>query len=113
MASISRTAQGRWRARYRQDIVDRARSHLAAAGFEGVEVVCGDGGMGHAAGAPHDRIVLTVGAWDIAPAWRDQLATGGRLLVPLSLRGVQRCIAPEKHDGWMGSVSVRDCASCA
>ncbi len=92
-----------------EDIVAGARAHLAAAGFEGVEVVCGDGGFGYPAAAPYDRIVLTVGAWDIAPAWWQQLSAGGRLLVPLSLRGVQRCIALERRDGWMESVSVRDC----
>jgi protein-L-isoaspartate O-methyltransferase len=62
--------------------VHGARAHLAAAGIEGVEVVCADGGLGHPAAGPYDRIVLTVGAWDIAPAWWDQLAPGGRLLVP-------------------------------
>jgi protein-L-isoaspartate(D-aspartate) O-methyltransferase len=92
-----------------EDIVDEALAHLAAAGVDGVEVICGDGGLGHPPEAPYDRIVLTVGAWDITPAWWDQLGSGGRLLVPLSLRGVQRCIALEKHDGWLDSVSVRDC----
>src|ERR671910_220398 len=60
----------------------RMRAHLAAAGIDGVDVGCGDGGLGHPAGAPYDRIVLTVGAWDLAPAWWDQLAAGGRLLAP-------------------------------
>jgi protein-L-isoaspartate(D-aspartate) O-methyltransferase len=92
-----------------QDIVDGARDHLAAAGIDGVQVVCGDGGVGHSADAPYDRIMLTVGAWDIAPAWWDQLAPGGRLLVPLSLRGVQRCVALEHRDHWLESVAVRDC----
>ena len=92
-----------------QDIVDGARARLAAAGIGGVEVVCGDGGVGHPAGAPYDRIVLTVGAWDVTPAWWDQLAVGGRLLLPLSLRGVQRCVALENRDGWLESTSVRDC----
>jgi protein-L-isoaspartate(D-aspartate) O-methyltransferase len=92
-----------------EDIVEGARAHLAAAGIEGVEVVCRDGGLGHPADAPYDRIVLTVGAWDIAPAWWNQLAIGGRLLVPLSLLGVQRCVALENRDGWLESASVRDC----
>jgi protein-L-isoaspartate(D-aspartate) O-methyltransferase len=92
-----------------EDIVLGARAHLAAAGIEGIDVICRDGGSGFPTHAPDDRIVLTVGAWDIAPAWWDQLAHGGRLLVPLSLRGVQRCIAFGKREGWMESVSVRDC----
>lgn len=92
-----------------EDIVEGARAHLAAAGVEGVETVRGDGGLGYAAEAPYDRIVVTAGAWDIPPAWWEQLAPGGRLVVPLSLRGVQRCVALERRDGWMESISVRDC----
>ena len=35
---------------------------------------------------PHDRIILTTGAWGITPAWPEQLKPGGRLLLPLSIR---------------------------
>ncbi|MGH2352221.1 MAG: hypothetical protein ACRDJN_11485 [Chloroflexota bacterium] len=68
-----------------------------------------DGARGYAERAPYDRIIVTVGVWDLAPAWRDQLVEGGRLVVPLSLRGVQRSIAFERADDHLRSVSVRDC----
>ncbi len=61
---------------YDEDIVAGARAGLAAAGLGRVEVIRGDGAEGHAAGAPYDRIVLTVGAGEIAPAWIAQLAAG-------------------------------------
>lgn len=92
-----------------EDIVENARAHLAEAGFGRVQVTCGDGGFGYAGGAPYDRIILTVGAWDIAPAWREQLRTGGRLVLPLSLRGAQRSAAFELSDGHLTSVSVKNC----
>ncbi|MGI5238778.1 methyltransferase, FxLD system [Dactylosporangium sp. CA-139066] len=84
------------------DIVDGARTHLAAAGISNVEVVLGDGALGHAANAPYDRAIATVGAYQIPDAWLAQLAPGGRLLVPLRLRGTTtRCIAFERDpDGW-------------
>jgi protein-L-isoaspartate(D-aspartate) O-methyltransferase len=92
------------------DIVANAREHLAAAGFERVHVVCGDGGLGYPAGAPYDRIVLTVGAWDIAPAWHEQLTADGRLVLPLVIRGdVQKSVALEHGDGHLASVSVQAC----
>ena len=72
-----------------EDIVENARAHLAAAGFDVVQVICADGGLGYPAAAPYDRIILTVSAGDIAPAWWKQLKPGGRLLLPLSLRGLQ------------------------
>ncbi|MGH3885395.1 MAG: methyltransferase domain-containing protein [Pseudonocardiaceae bacterium] len=64
-------------------VVRGARECLAAAGYRGVSVVCGDGEFGYSDHAPYDRIVVTAGAWDLPPAWVDQLAAGGRLVVPL------------------------------
>jgi protein-L-isoaspartate(D-aspartate) O-methyltransferase len=92
-----------------EDLVLSARQHLAAAGLARVEVLCGDGGFGHPAAAPYDRIILTVGAWDIAPAWIEQLSQGGRLVLPLSLRHVQKSVAFERRDDHLESVSVEDC----
>lgn len=91
------------------DLVDSAREHLADGGFSNVEVIRGDGGFGHSPGAPYDRIILTVGAWDIAPAWVEQLASHGRLVLPLSIRGVQKSVAFEPRDEHLESVSVADC----
>jgi protein-L-isoaspartate(D-aspartate) O-methyltransferase len=91
-----------------QDIVDAARQHLAAAGFDTVQVVCADGGYGYTDAAPYDRIILTVGAWDIAPSWWEQLKPGGRLLLPLDIAG-QKCVAFEQQGEHLSSLSVRDC----
>ncbi|MCX2969413.1 MULTISPECIES: methyltransferase, FxLD system [Streptomyces] len=88
-----------------EDIVDGARGGLAAADIHNVEVILGDGALGHAPQAPYDRIEATVGAHGVPPAWLDQLAPGGRLLIPLRLRGsVSRSIAFEKQDGAWRSV---------
>jgi protein-L-isoaspartate(D-aspartate) O-methyltransferase len=92
-----------------EDIVAAARTHLAAAGVTGPRVVCADGWAGAADGAPYDRIVLTVGAHDISPAWRAQMAPGGRLLLPLQLPAVQASVAFDERDGVLESVSVRGC----
>ena len=99
-----------------EDIVSGARAHLAAVGLgpDRVRVVQGDGGLGFPEAAPYDRIVLTVGAWDIAPAWHEQLTPDGRLLLPVWFRGAQKTVAFERRDGPTGphlaSVSVTGCA---
>jgi protein-L-isoaspartate(D-aspartate) O-methyltransferase len=67
------------------DIVAAARTQTAAVGYPDVRVVLADGGYGHAADAPYDRIILTVGASDLLPAWREQLRPDGLLVLPLSL----------------------------
>jgi protein-L-isoaspartate(D-aspartate) O-methyltransferase len=92
-----------------EDLVSAARQHLAAAGFDRIHVRCSDGGYGYPEGAPFDRIILTASAWDIAPAWFDQLALGGRLVLPLSLRQVQQSVAFERHHDHLESVAVADC----
>lgn len=91
------------------DLVEAAAAHLSAAGFHDVCVVCGDGAAGYAAGAPYDRLIATVGVWDLAPAWLEQLAPGGRLVVPLDLRGVQVSVAMERAGGHWRSTSVVPC----
>ena len=92
-----------------EDTADNARKNLASAGFERVRVICADGGWGCADSAPYDRIILTVGAWDIAPPWHEQLSPGGRLLLPLWIRGAQKTVAFERADAHLSSVSISDC----
>lgn len=92
-----------------EDIVAGAREHLAAAGFSRVEVVCGDGALGYTAFAPYDRIILTVGAGDIVPAWWEQLKPDGRLVLPLSIRGPQLSIGFDSCDGCLISQSIQSC----
>lgn len=64
-------------------LIEPARRRLAAVGHGDVRVVEGDGDAGVAGGAPFDRIVATVGCNDLSPAWFEQLAPGGFMLVPL------------------------------
>ena len=90
------------------EVAEEARSHLRAVGAANVEVICGDGAQGWP-GAPYDGIIVTAGASDLAPAWASQLAPGGRLVVPLSIRGVQQCVAFTPADGHLSSVAVCGC----
>jgi protein-L-isoaspartate(D-aspartate) O-methyltransferase len=93
------------------DLVDAAARHLADAGVGDVDLVCADGAFGHPPGAPYDRIVLTVGSGDVHPEWIAQLAPGGRLLLPLAIRGTQLSVALDLGaDGVLRSASVNRCA---
>ncbi len=98
------------------DIADRARQCLAAAGYDGVNVLCADAEDGVPGHAPFDRIIVTAGALDMPPAWSEQLAEGGRLVVPLHMRGLMaRAVVFEREGGhWVsrgyhlcGFVSMR------
>lgn len=80
------------------DVTAAARRNLDNTGFRHVHVITGDGADGAPEHAPYDRIIVTVGAWDIPPAWWDQLAPGGRLVLPLRWRGTTRAVAFTKRD---------------
>jgi protein-L-isoaspartate(D-aspartate) O-methyltransferase len=78
------------------ELVERSRASLAEAGYERVTLLCADGGFGDPADAPFDRIIVTAGAWDIAPAWLEQVAPAGLLVLPLSIRGIQLSVALQR-----------------
>ncbi len=93
------------------DLVAGAREHLDGLGVTNVEVHCADGADGYSDAAPYDRIVLTAGAADIAPAWWAQLAACGRLLLPFKIRTAydQASIAFQRRGDRLESVSVSPC----
>ncbi len=91
------------------DITAQARHALDATGHHRVHVATRDGALGDPDHAPYDRIILTVGAWDIPPAWWDQLAPGGCLVVPLRWRGQTRSIAFNYSENRLRSESIHLC----
>lgn len=91
------------------DVAGRAREALDRAGYERVRVVCGDAGSGFEPAAPFDRIIVTAGAWDIPPAWWDQLASGGRIVVPLRMRGLTRSVALDREGDYLVSTGYCLC----
>jgi protein-L-isoaspartate(D-aspartate) O-methyltransferase len=92
-----------------QDVVERAEENLSAAGCTRVTVLTADGALGYPDNAPYDRVIATVGVWDLAPAWLDQLVPKGRIVVPLDLRGVQRSVAFERAGDHWTSLSAKPC----
>ena len=70
-----------------------AEEHLARAGHGEVRVLAGDGARGAARDAPFHRIVVTAGCWDIPFAWSEQLAEGGRVVLPLRVNATELSVA--------------------
>ena len=67
-----------------------AESNLKKTGYSKlVTVILGDGTKGLPEQAPFDRIFVAAGAPDVPPPLTDQLADGGRLLIPVGGRWYQ------------------------
>ncbi|GLZ42648.1 methyltransferase, FxLD system [Actinokineospora sp. NBRC 105648] len=81
------------------DVVARTRRFLDEAGYPGVRAVHADAEHGVPHEAPFDRIIVTVGAWDIPPTWWNQLVEDGLMVLPLRLRGLTRSVSLRKVDG--------------
>ncbi|TDC84931.1 rRNA adenine N-6-methyltransferase family protein [Actinomadura sp. 7K507] len=76
-----------------------------------VDVRAVDGAAGAPDAAPFDRVQATVGVWNIATSWFEQLAPGGRLVVPLWLRpGLEVSVAFERRGDTLHSLSCEPCA---
>ena len=68
---------------------DQARKRIAALGFAKVHFKHADGGYGWASEAPFDGILAACGRPDIPKELLEQLADGGRLVMPVGARDQQ------------------------
>jgi protein-L-isoaspartate(D-aspartate) O-methyltransferase len=93
------------------ELIEQARANLTAARYAGVRVVCGDGAVGAPDYAPYDRIIVTTGAWDLPPEWWARLRPGGRIVLPLSIRGIQLSVGLDNAGDHLVSGSACRCSS--
>src|SRR5207253_1047559 len=69
-----------------------ARERLVRLGYRNVYVYLEDGTFGLAHEAPFDAIVVAAGAESIPAAYKEQLAEGGRLVIPVGPPSHQQMI---------------------
>ncbi len=65
------------------ELAGLARRNLAAAAVSNVTVRCADGTQGWPEEAPFDAILVSAGAPGIPAALKNQLAVGGRMVIPV------------------------------
>lgn len=78
-------------------LAQRARALLAELNITNVTFRTGDGTLGWAEHAPFDGIICGAAAPDVPEAWTEQIADGGRIVLPVGGPCVQRLLVIEKH----------------
>ena len=79
------------------ELADSARKTLASLGYTNVTVRHGDGYKGWPERAPFDRIIVTAAPPEVPQTLLDQLAPGGRLIVPVGAGWEQELTLIEKR----------------
>jgi protein-L-isoaspartate(D-aspartate) O-methyltransferase len=82
------------------DLVKSAQERMQRLGFDNVRIVEADGTRGWAADAPYDAILAAASGSHVPPAWLEQLADGGRIVMPVGEPGwVQKLVKVTKGPG--------------
>jgi protein-L-isoaspartate(D-aspartate) O-methyltransferase len=92
------------------ELANIARDRLSSLGYANVEVVVGDGTLGYPPRAPYDVILVSAAAPYIPQPLVDQLAPGGRMVLPVGNRDLQELIFLRKDEDGLRQVRLDGCA---
>jgi len=92
-----------------QDLATDSAERLHRLGYGNVHVHVGDGTLGWPQEAAFDAIVVTAAAPDIPPPLAEQLANGGRLIIPVGTAEEQRLLRVEKRDHALSTRPLYHC----
>jgi protein-L-isoaspartate(D-aspartate) O-methyltransferase len=86
------------------ELSHKAEQRLRGMGYQNIRFHTGDGSRGLPEAAPFDRIMVTAAASCIPIELTEQLAPGGRMVIPVGERGIQDLMLLTKDDG--GAVHI-------
>ncbi|MDZ4688978.1 MAG: protein-L-isoaspartate(D-aspartate) O-methyltransferase [Planctomycetaceae bacterium] len=90
-------------------LAEAARQRFAELGLTNIEGHVADGTLGWPEGAPYDAILVTAGAPTVPELLLEQLADGGRLVLPVGPEAGQSLLAYERHGDQFRSHKLCDC----
>jgi protein-L-isoaspartate(D-aspartate) O-methyltransferase len=89
-------------------LAQRAREALEASGIRNVTVLVGDGTLGWRPFAPYDAILVAAASPEIPAPLVEQLASGGRMVIPLGDRANQTLTLVRREGDELRSTTVAD-----
>jgi protein-L-isoaspartate(D-aspartate) O-methyltransferase len=91
------------------DLYERAKERLEKAGFSNIHFKLDDGSTGWKEQAPYDRIMVTAAAAQVPRELMDQLAVGGKMIIPVGTPFLQELLLLEKdEDGKIQSTVLNE-----
>jgi protein-L-isoaspartate(D-aspartate) O-methyltransferase len=87
-------------------LYQQARDAIRRAGANNVSMLLGDGTLGWREYAPYDAILVSAGAPSIPKPLVDQIAEGGRMLVPIGTREEQHLFVLRRINGEIEQTEV-------
>ena len=91
-------------------LAETAQKTLERLDYRNAKIVTGDGSLGLSEAAPYDAIIVSAAAPRVPQALMDQLAVGGRLLVPIGDAEQQVLHLVQRHTD--GTTRVRTLEGC-
>jgi protein-L-isoaspartate(D-aspartate) O-methyltransferase len=89
-------------------LAHQARRALEAAGIRNVTVLVGDGTLGWRPFAPYDAILVAAASPEVPVPLIDQLAPGGRLIIPIGDRSAQTLTLVQRTPDGVRTSTVAD-----
>ena len=79
-----------------EELSVKAKNRLESMGYTNIEYKVGDGSYGWEENAPFDRIIVTAAAGKIPDSLLNQLAPGGKMIIPVGSRYHQQIVLVTK-----------------
>jgi protein-L-isoaspartate(D-aspartate) O-methyltransferase len=101
-AVISRIADRVYAIERHESLVKSAQQRMIDLGYDNLTVLAGDGSLGLPAHAPYDAILVAAGSDRVPEPLKQQLAIGGRLVVPVGGVSIQSllCVTRTGAQEW-------------
>ncbi len=90
-------------------LLRQAEDRLGRLGYTNIHLSPGNGTLGWIEHAPYEAIIVSAAAPDVPPALLDQLADGGRMVLPVGASDGQVLVKVEKRPGQIRQTQIGGC----
>ena len=92
-----------------EHLLEQARKLLLKEGYDNIDFLCGDGTRGWKEEAPFDGIIVTAASPDVPQPLKEQLADGGRLVIPVGPQYTQMLVLIRREGDEFRQTDVCGC----